>query len=151
MSDEQIQKSNDLLRRAAKRSAIRIKETRRRIEEQGLGSLWLPEKYRQPEPAEEHYHVVYAVPKDNLRIPGFGEVFMTARDCYARIKEMGDAGEPQTEWYDDGRVGIETTLHGRVGLWWIEMEVAPCIASKCVKNMTRNQRKRRLVLLKGRG
>jgi hypothetical protein len=102
-----------------------------------------------PAPTPEHYHILYNVPKADVAIPHWAELFTDLKDLYIRMKEMGDASEPNTEWYDDGRVGIETTLHGRTGLWWIVLEPARCVRTQCRAPLARMQQKKRLVLLPG--
>jgi hypothetical protein len=80
-------------------------------------------------------------------IPYFKEVFGTAREAYARVKEMGEGSEPQTEWYENGLVGIETRLHGRAGLWWIVLEVSRCVRSACRPYLPRDIRRRQMLVL----
>ena len=72
---------------------------------------------------------------------------MTAREAYARVREMGEESEPQTEWYENGLVGIETRLHGRSGRWWIVLEVSRCVRSACRQFLPRDMRKRQMIVL----
>ena len=76
-----------------------------------------------PEP--NHWHILYA------GIPRFSIGYRTQKEAFAEIHRLGQESEPNTEWYEDGRVGIETAIHGRVGLYWVELEVAGCIKHGC--------------------
>lgn len=102
-----------------------------------------------PQPSPEHYHIVYHVPKEELTIPHFRDIYVSSKDAYQRIHDVAQEAEPNVEWYEDGSIGIETTLHGRADLWWIIMSVAPCVASQCSSALARTKRKRQLILLPG--
>jgi hypothetical protein len=97
-------------------------------------------------PSPEHYHLVYNVPKDELSIPHFADVYITAREAYQKIYDMGNRAK-FAEFYDDGTIGLETRLHGRADLWWIIVEVAACIKANCLKNVERQKLKRQLILV----
>lgn len=81
--------------------------------------------------APQHYHIIYHVKKDGLAIPYFRVAFPTQRLAMQHIFHLGQQAEPNTEYYDDGTVGLEMAMPGRVGLWWIRLEVAGCIATEC--------------------
>jgi hypothetical protein len=102
----------------------------------------------QAQPSPEHYHLIYHV-KNDVSVPDFKRVFLSSREAYQKIYEMAQQAEPRVEWYEDGRVGFETRLHGRADLWWVILEVAACIRSTCKKTLERNTMKRRLILLPG--
>ena len=106
-----------------------------------------PTGHRPSTRPEEHYHVIYHVPAENLAIPYFKEVFPTVREAYVKIAEMGKAAEPHTEWYEDGEVGFETQMPGRLGLYWIVVEVTGCIRRSCSQFMTRDMVKRKLTVI----
>jgi len=143
MNEEQTQ--NDELRRAALAARERSRALRAVMESRSLHDI--RQHAARPQPTPEHYHILYHVPSENVVIPHYGEVFATQREVYLRMQEMGLASEPNTEWYDEGLVGIETTLHGRSGLWWLILEPARCVRSQCRRNLPRDFVKRRLVLL----
>jgi hypothetical protein len=96
---------------------------------------------------QEHYHLIYHVPTENLSIPYFKDVYPTAREAYLRVAELGRQAEPRTEWFDDGEVGFETKLPGRMGLYWVVVEVTGCIRGACRQFMTREMLKRTLVIV----
>jgi hypothetical protein len=82
-------------------------------------------------PRPSHYHIAYELPAEQRLVVHFTKGYDTQRQAYAAVHAMGEASEPQTEWYEDGRVMIETTLHGRSGLFRIILRVAACINKKC--------------------
>lgn len=82
-------------------------------------------------PRPSHYHIAYELPAEQRLVVHFQQRYDTQRQAYAEVHRMGMESEPQTEWYDDGRVMIETTLHGRSGLFRIVLRVAACINKKC--------------------
>lgn len=90
------------------------------------GSGTRPNRRALPRGTEpDHYHIIYG------GIPRYRVGYPTQRDAYAELRRLGLASEPHTEWYDDGRVGIETRIHGRTGLHWVELEVAGCVRRAC--------------------
>ena len=91
---------------------------------------------------EEHYHVVYHVPSENIAIPYFKETFGTAREGYLKIAELGQRAEPHVEWYEDGEVGFETYIPGRAGWFWVVVEIMGCVRRRCLQNLPRELRKR---------
>lgn len=101
------------------------------------------------QPSPEHYHLVYNVPKEGVSIPHYADVYVTSREAYGKIWEIAQQAEPNVEYSDDGRVGLETRLHGRADLWWVVLEVAACIRSACTKTIDRGKLKKRLILLTG--
>lgn len=143
-TEEQTQ--NDGLRRAALAARERSRALRNMMGARASNESLLRGIGR-PRNAPEHYHIIYHVPSENLAIPYYKEPFATQHDVYERMQEMGLDSEPNTEWYEEGLVGIETTLHGRSGLWWIILEPARCIRSACRQYITREFVKRRLILL----
>lgn len=131
------------LRWAAKQALLRQQQLRR-FSEPNEDGLILP----RATPSPEHYHIVYNVPKENLSIPHMTKLYVSSRDAYQAIYDLGQQAEPNTEYYDEtGQIGIETRLHGRADLWWIVLEVAACIRSSCTKPLEKMQQKRRLILL----
>jgi hypothetical protein len=139
---------NDELRRAALAARERSRVLRATMEarSENDGALQkLARPFRRPTP--EHYHIIYHVPSENLAIPYYKQVFATQREVYERLQEMALESEPNTEWYEEGLVGIETTLHGRAGLWWLLLEPACCIRSACRTHLPKDFARRRLVLL----
>lgn len=141
-SDDKAQ--SDALRRAALAARERSRILRETMGNRTLAGL-VPN--RRP-PTPEHYHLIYHVPSENLAIPYYAEVFATAREAYERMHQMGLESEPNTEWYDEGLIGIETTVHGRTGLWWLLIEPARCIRSACRQFMTKDFRRRQLILVR---
>jgi len=131
------------LRAAMRRSFLIQQAVTRRI--QAGDGLLVPGA----RPSEEHYHLIYTVPKDDVSIPDFTRLYVTSKEAYEKVWEMGQAAEPNVEWGEDGRVGLETRLHGRADLWWVVLEVAACIRSACLKTMSRADQKKRLILLPG--
>lgn len=144
----EIQVQNDELRRAAlaarERSRVLRATMEARSQHYGFRDLL---KQPRPRNTPEHYHIIYHVPSENLAIPYYKEVFASQQEVYTRLQEKGLESEPNTEWYEEGLVGIETTIHGRTGLWWILLEPARCIRSACRSNLPRDFAKRRLILL----
>lgn len=141
----QNQNPNEGLRRAALAARERSRVLRESMgNPSALAGLV---KARRP-PTPEHFHLIYHVPSENLAIPYYSEIFATAREAYERMHQMGLESEPNTEWYDEGMVGIETRVHSRAGLWWILLEPARCIRSACRPLMTKDFRRRQLVLVK---
>jgi hypothetical protein len=138
------------LRWALRQAALRQVQMKRleggTVGEAQANGLILPPGPR-AQASPEHYHLVYNVPKENLSIPHFAIAYVTAREAYQRMYSLGMEAAPNSEFYDDGQVGIETRLHGRADLWWIVLEVAACIKSQCLNLISREQRKRSLVLL----
>ena len=137
-------KESEALRKAAlaarERSRI-LRETMGNRELAGLANNRRP-------PSIEHFHLIYHVPKDNLAIPYYNEFFATDHDARERMHAMALEAAPNSEWYEEGLVGIETTIHGRSGLYWLLLEPARCIRSACAKNMPRDFRKRQLILVR---
>lgn len=120
---------NEQLRRAAQAARRRNKRLRQSLEGGDFeGALRLVSSNNQ-KPA--HYHIIYHVLSENLVIPHFRVAFRTQKAAMLRLWELGRESEPQTEWYDNGMVGIETPMPGRAGLWWIQLEVAGCVAQGC--------------------
>src|SRR6266540_1414180 len=64
-----------------------------------------------PLPSQLHYHVIYHVPAEGVSIPHWKMCFLTPNAVREHIAELGQKAEPNTEWYEDGQVGIETPLH----------------------------------------
>jgi hypothetical protein len=135
------------LRAAMRKAFLKNAQQRRTLRETNDSGLIIPATKAAPSP--EHYHIVYHVPKDEIAIPNYREVFISSREAYQKIHDMAKQAEPRVEWYDDGQVGLETRLHGRADLWWIVLEVAACIRSKCTRTLERKDLKRRLILLPG--
>jgi hypothetical protein len=144
--DTEEQTQNDELRRAALAARERSRALRAMMESRSVNEMTLKGIGR-PRNTPEHYHIIYHVPRENIAIPYYKEPFATQHDVYKRMQEMGLDSEPNTEWYEEGLVGIESTLHGRSGLWWIILEPARCVRSACRQYMTREFAKRRLILL----
>jgi hypothetical protein len=97
-----------------------------------------------PRLATEHFHIIYHLPNERISIPYFKHVFESVRESYLAIQAMGRQAEPQTEWYEDGTVGFETPLPGRVGRFWVVLQATGCARSSCQQYMTRSQHKRSL-------
>lgn len=131
------------LKWALRQAALRNRQWTRLEGGAGSDGLIVP----QAKPSPEHYHLVYNIPKDNVSIPHFADVYVTAREAYEKIYQLGMAAQPNAEFYDDGLVGIETRLHGRADLWWIILEVAACIKAQCLNRVEREKLKRQLVLV----
>lgn len=126
---------NAPLRLAAQRAARRNRAIQSSLDKHDLdGALRIIAA--QNNASAQHWHVIYHVPAENVSIPHFRIGFSTQRDALQYIKSLGDQSEPRTEWYDDGKVGIETAMPGRSGLWWILLEVAGCVAQGCTPEMT---------------
>jgi hypothetical protein len=84
-----------------------------------------PAARAQIRPEPDHYHIIYA------GIPRRRVAYATQKEAYQELKRLGDAAEPNVEWYEDGRVSIETRIHDRTGLHWVELEVAGCVGKQC--------------------
>ena len=139
------------LRAALRRAAFEQRKVFRSMSETSDGLL-IPTTAHTPKaaPSPEHYHIIYNVPKDGLSIPDMNRVYVTSKEAYQKIWDTAQQAEPNVEYYDEnGTIGIETRLHGRADLWWIVLEVAACIRSKCLKTLNREQQKRKLVLVPG--
>ncbi len=146
-----------------KKAVQRNRKSRRTLKKAGLfdnrtaSGIIIPD----PEPSPEHYHVIYNVVRpeeDEISLPHWKMVFMTATEAYDYIAMLGKAAEPNAEWYDEkdghpfGGVGIETTMHGRGNkLFWIVLEAAQCVRSSCRPNLSRENLKRSLLVLPGGG
>ena len=99
------------------------------------------------QPSPEHYHIIYHIPKDGLSIPHYGEVFLESKQAYERLQETALKSNGNCEYYEDGRVGVETRLHGRADLWWIILEVAACIRSTCNRNIDKLHQRGRMIIV----
>jgi len=130
------------------RTAALTQRARNRAERRAGSGADRPRKLRLP-PTPEHFHIAYHVPAENIVIPYFREVFETQREAYLRVQAMGTEAEPQTEWYENGLVGIETTLHGRSGIWWVVLEVTKCVRPDCRPHLSKQLCRQQLVLLPG--
>lgn len=106
-----------------------------------------------PSPSPEHYHVIYNVVRpeeDEISLPYWKQVFLSPTEAYDFIRDIGLKAEPNAEWYDNGSVGIETTMHERgQKLFWIILEPAQCVRSTCMANLRRENVKRSLFVLPG--
>lgn len=139
--DREQRQANQHLRHAA----LQTRATNRRIRR--LGGEHGPGVFPRPVRTPEHFHIAYHVPADNIVIPYFAEVFVTQKDAYLRVKDLGEETEPETEWYENGLVGIETTLPGRAGLWWIVLEVTRCVRSGCRQFLPTTLKRRQMMIL----
>lgn len=139
------------LRAQGQQAIQRNRKTRRALKRQGswdgrtASGIIVPD----PEPSPEHYHIIYHVPKDSISLPHWAQVFVTLQQAREYVQDLGRKSEPNTEWYENGQVGIETTMHGREGLWWINLEVAACVRAPCLTLVKRENMKRSLVLMPG--
>jgi hypothetical protein len=140
------------VRKAGQKAITRNRASRRKIRKAGSwdgrtsSGLIIPD----PEPSPEHYHIIYHVPADDISIPRWDTLYSTLKEANEYVRDLGQKAEPNVEWYEDGRVGIETPMHGRSGLFWIVLEVAACIRSACVATLRRDKLKRSLILLPGK-
>jgi hypothetical protein len=141
--DKEERAANEPLRSAALAVRERNRAYRRQYGREGKPAGVHPRPARTP----EHYHIAYHVPADNIVIPYFQEVFETSHAVYARLKEMGQEAEPRTEWYDNGLVGIETTLAGRSGSWWVVLEACRCVRSSCRPFLSKSLRKKQMLIV----
>jgi hypothetical protein len=139
--DREQREANQYLRT----KALATREKNRRIRR--LEGKRGPGVYPRPVRTPEHFHIAYHLPSDNIVIPYFAEVFATQKDAYSRVKDLGDEAEPETEWYENGLVGIETPIHGRSGLWWVVLEVTRCVRSGCRPYLPRDLKLRQMVVL----
>jgi len=98
-------------------------------------------------PSPEHYHVVFNIPKDDLSIPNFREIHISAQEGYQKIFDYAMAAQPNVEFYDEGIVGLEMRMPGRTDLWWVVLELAACVKASCLNLVSREKLKRTLVLL----
>lgn len=130
------------IRYALRQAALR---NRKRLRTEAVTPEGLIVPHAQVSP--EHYHLVYNVPRDELSVPDFSTVYVESKEAYQKMFELGQEAEPNVEWYEDGKVGLEMRLKGRADLWWIILEVAACIKSQCLKKTEREIQKRRLVLV----
>ncbi len=83
-----------------------------------------------PADIPEHWHVTYE------GVPDFKRIFLKSSDAYWEVKLLGEKSEPNTEWYEDGRVMIETRLHDRTGLHKVILEVVACTRRACRARIT---------------
>jgi len=144
--EEMLRRTNEALREAGQRASRRNRAERRaRGEGSGLG----PYGNLRPAPTPEHHHIVYHVVSGDepASVPYYKEAWMNVRDAYVRVAEMGRESEPNTEWYDDGRVQIETTVHGRTGLYRILLEVVRCVRTQCRQYLPKDVRRRELLVI----
>lgn len=72
-----------------------------------------------------HYHIMYD------SVVHWKVVYETQTLAYQEVKRIGEESEPNTEWYEEGPVLIETPLPGRTGLHRVLLQVVPCYLSKC--------------------
>lgn len=75
----------------------------------------------------EHYHIGYQIKGEQDIVLDWKEVYTRQRDAYRRVKEIGDEGEPNTEWYDNGQVMTEMKLRGHPQTFRVILTVLPCI------------------------
>ncbi len=140
------------IREAAAPAIRQNRKDRRRFKKQGrfdgvtASGIIVPD----PLPSQLHYHVIYHVPAEGVSIPHWKMCFLTPNAVREHIAELGQKAEPNTEWYEDGQVGIETSLHGRTGLWWVILQAAGCDRSTCAPSVKREQTKRALILMPGK-
>jgi hypothetical protein len=145
MDEEKILREIDPVRNAMLHARDRNRRWRRQA---GIRGNTSPYQVR-PAPTPEHYHILYHVPSEGVMIPHYAELFMEQRDVYQRMKDMADASEPNTEYYDSGEIMIETPLHGRTGQFRVILEAARCVRRACRPNLPRAEKKRGLLLLPG--
>lgn len=100
-----------------------------------------------PRMASEHFHLVYHLPREGLSIPYYKDVLSTVHDAFGRLHALGKQAEPQTEWYDDGTIGFETSLAGRLGKFWVVVQVTGCVLGSCQVHMSREQHRQKFTLL----
>jgi hypothetical protein len=81
----------------------------------------------------EHYHLVYFHPKEEISVAHFEEKYFTQKQAFQALKDLGDKAEPNTEWYENGQIGIETRIHGMIGLHWIIAGVGMCNRRRCAE------------------
>jgi hypothetical protein len=84
-------------------------------------------------PSPEHYHLTYEY--DGKEIPDFRRAYPRQRPAYLEIAKMAEASSPNVEYYDDGRVLIETRLHGRTGKYRVLVGVAACLSARCTARL----------------
>lgn len=150
MTPEEFVRLNNL-QKQMKRASRQNRESRRKVTKAGLfdhrtaSGIIVPD----PEPSPEHYHIIYHVPKEGLSIPHWQTPYIEAHDAWEEMKRVGQLSEPNTEWYEDGQVGIETTMHDRTGLFWVILQAAACIRSTCAPAVRRENVKRSLVVMPG--
>lgn len=69
---------------------------------------------------DAHYHVMY---DDVVHIK---VVYETAKLAFEEVYRLGVMSEPNTEWYEEGPVRIETRLEDRTGLHRVLLQVVEC-------------------------
>lgn len=144
-SGRDAERNDAALRYALRRAAIEQRKIFRQLETRPDGLVIPTTTWTMPSP--EHYHLVYHVPKTGTSTPDFARIYIDSKDAYRQIWEYAQQAEPNVEYGDDGQIGMEMRLHGRADLWWVVLEVAACIRSACEQNVSREHRKRQLILL----
>lgn len=77
----------------------------------------------------EHYHLTYSC--EGTEVPHFAVAFTRQREAYLEILRMAHEAGPNVEFYEDGRVMLETHLAGRTGLYRVVIGVAACLSTRC--------------------
>ena len=109
----------------------KLKRSKQHAERKEVDKLAAAGRPLKPIISPEHYHVVYQY--EDRAVVHFAAVYPSVRTAYLEVKRLGDEAEPNTEWYDDGRVMIETPIHGQSGLHRIVLRVTACMNTNCGK------------------
>jgi hypothetical protein len=142
----------DVVRRQAQTAKRYNRAARRRLQKEGryesttASGIIVPD----PEPSPEHFHVIYVIPKEGIAIPHWADVFLSRQQAREKLQEIGLSGEPNVEWYEDGRVGVEMRLRDRTDLYWVILEVAACVRGACTATVRRENLKRALFVVPGK-
>jgi hypothetical protein len=84
-------------------------------------------------PPAEHYHLIYTHPETGTVSPDFLTIYDDQKLAFTAIRRIADKAEPNVEYYEDGQVGFETTVHGRSGLFWMLVGVGVCSRARCAQ------------------
>jgi hypothetical protein len=150
MTPEEFVRQNNL-QRQLRRAAGRNRQVRREVKKAGVfdhrtaSGIIIPD----PEPSPEHYHHIYSIPGDGISMPRWAVAYLDVTDARKAMQEIAQQAEPNVEWYEDGRIGLEMAMAERTGLFWVILEVAACVRSTCAPTVRRENVKRSLVVMPG--
>jgi len=74
-----------------------------------------------------HYHIAYN------DIVHWSTVYETQTLAFKEMYRLGQESEPNTQWYEEGPVMIETALPGRTGKHRILLQAVPCHHASCIE------------------
>jgi hypothetical protein len=104
-----------------RRAATAARRSNERMRLFGPDGRILPRKE-----AVSHYHLAYN------DIVHWSVVFETQTLAFKEMHRLGQESEPNTQWYEEGPVMIETSLPGRTGLHRILLQAVACHHASCI-------------------